>query len=152
MTMINGFISDWLSHRRVLHQMLTDVTTEQLQMKPWEQGMSLSGLVLHITGSMGMFASTVQNGAYTPAVPSKACATIDELKANIEAQTAQTEAILRTITPEQLDQPIDFFGNVLRGSVLLQNAKDHEIHHKGQMFIYLRIAGIDKLPFFVSRG
>ncbi|SIC68051.1 Uncharacterised protein [Mycobacteroides abscessus subsp. abscessus] len=37
------------------------------------------------------------------------------------------------------------------GIVLLENAKDHEIHHKGQLFTYARLAGIEKLPFFVSR-
>lgn len=152
MTNINGFIGDWLNHRKVLHQMLEDVTTEQLQMKPWEKGMSLSELVLHITGSMGMFAATVKNGVFTKAGPPMAFTTIDELKTNIAADTKQTEAILRTITPEQLNQPIEFFGSTMPGGVLLQNAKDHEIHHKGQLFVYLRLAGIENLPFFVSRG
>lgn len=152
MTSMDKFIKDWLSHRKVLHEMLEEVTTEQLSMKPWETGMSLSGLVLHITGAMGMFASTVKNGAYTPSGQPKPFETIEELKANIAADTEQTEAILRSITPEQLEQSIDFFGNAAPGSILLQNAKDHEIHHKGQLFVYLRLAGIEKLPFYVSRA
>ncbi|QHW33983.1 damage-inducible protein DinB [Paenibacillus rhizovicinus] len=152
MTTINEFIGEWLSHRKVLHQMLEDVTTEQLQLKPWEKAMTLSGLILHITGAMGMFANTVKNGVYTQAVPPKAFTTIDELRANIAADTEETEAILRSIAPEQLEQSIDFFGHAMTGSALLQNAKDHEIHHKGQLFIYLRLAGIEKLPFFVYRG
>jgi hypothetical protein len=39
MTNINGFIGEWLSRRKVLHQMLEELTTEQLSMKPWEKGM-----------------------------------------------------------------------------------------------------------------
>jgi uncharacterized damage-inducible protein DinB len=152
MTTINEFTKSWLSHRKVLHEMLADVTTEQLQLKPWEQAMSVSGLVLHITGAMGMFANTVKNGVFTQPVPPKPFATIEELRANIAADTEQTEAVLRAITPEQLENAIDFFGHSMTGGMLLQQAKDHEIHHKGQLFIYLRMAGIEKLPFFVSRG
>ncbi|QHT62233.1 damage-inducible protein DinB [Paenibacillus lycopersici] len=152
MTTIDGFISDWLSHRKVLHQMLEEVKTEQLDMKPWEKGMTLSGLVLHITGAMSMFANTLKNGEYTPSAPPQAFVTIEELRANVAADTEATEAVLRSIAPEKLEQTIEVFGRSMTGSELLQSAKDHEIHHKGQMFIYLRLAGIEKLPFFIYRG
>lgn len=148
---INEFIAAWKSHRKVLHDMLADVTDEQLSFKPWEKAMSLQELVLHITGSMDMFAKTVQNGVFAPG-DKHAYATADELRAGVAAATEQTETILRALTPSQLEQTIDFFGNPLSGSLLLQNGKDHEIHHKGQLFIYLRLVGIEKLPFFVSRG
>lgn len=151
MTNINEFIAAWRSHRNVLHDMVADVTTEQMSFKPWEKGMSIAELVLHITGSMDMFVKTVQNGVFTPG-SKQAYTTADELRAGVAGATEQTEAILRSLTPEQLAQSIDFFGNSLPGFVLLQNAKDHEIHHKGQLFTYLRLAGIEKLPFFVSRG
>ncbi|MGO4106978.1 DinB family protein [Paenibacillus sp. YAF4_2] len=151
MTNINEFIAGWKSHRNVLHDMLAEVTTEQLSFKPWEKGMTVAELVLHITGAMDMFAKTVQHGVYTPG-SKQSFASAEELRAGVAAATEQTEAILRTLTPEQLAQSIDFFGNPVPGFALLQNAKDHEIHHKGQLFTYLRLAGIEKLPFFVSRG
>ncbi|MFC5529834.1 DinB family protein [Cohnella yongneupensis] len=151
MTNINAFIKDWQSHRKVLQAMLDVVTTEQLSYRPWEKGMSVSELALHIAGAMNMFVSTVKNGAYTPGQKATPPSTIEELKAKIAADTEQSEAILTSITPEQLEQSIDFFGHPITGAVLLQNAKDHEIHHKGQMFVYLRMAGIENLPFFVSR-
>lgn len=152
MTTIDGFIQGWLSHRKVLHDMLADVTTEQLSFKPWDNGMSLSELALHITGAMGMFAATVKNGAYVPGAQREPIATIEELRAAVAEDTHRTEAQLRTITTEDLEREIDFFRNRATGEKLLQNGKDHEIHHKGQLFIYLRIAGIEKLPFYVSRG
>ncbi|WP_347813051.1 DinB family protein [Paenibacillus sp. BK033] len=120
--------------------------------KPWEKGMSLAQLVLHITGAMDMFAKTVQNGVYTPGAKPAAPSTIEELKSVVAAATEQTEAVLRSLTPEQLEAPIDFFGNSLSGHALLQNAKDHEIHHKGQLFVYLRLVGIEQLPSYVSKG
>jgi Uncharacterized protein conserved in bacteria len=151
MTDINEFIAGWKSHRNVLHDMLAEVSTEQLSFRPWEKGMSIAELVLHITGAMDMFAKTVQNGVYTPG-SKQTVATAEELRAAAAAATEQAEAVLRSLTPEQLAQSIDFFGNPVPGFALLQNAKDHEIHHKGQLFTYLRLTGIEKLPFFVSRG
>ncbi|MFF2481470.1 DinB family protein [Paenibacillus sp. NPDC058071] len=152
MTNMNEFISGWMSHRNTLHQMLEEVTTEQLAFKPWEKGMSVSELILHITGSMSMFALTVKNSEHTQPGAPKPFATADEFRANVTAVTEQTVEMLKSLAPEQLDKLIAFFGNTLPGSALLQNAKDHEIHHKGQLFTYLRLAGIEKLPFFVSRG
>ncbi|WP_349679045.1 MULTISPECIES: DinB family protein [Aneurinibacillus] len=28
---------------------------------------------------------------------------------------------------------------------------DHEVHHKGQLFLYARLIGIEKLPFFITQ-
>ncbi|WP_336771180.1 DinB family protein [Paenibacillus sp. MMO-58] len=151
MTNINEFIAGWKNHRKVLHDLLADVTTEQLSFRPWEKGMSVQELVLHITGAMDMFVKTVQNGVHTQG-DKHAYATADELRAGVAATTESTEAILRSLTPEQLAHTIDFFGNQVPAFALLQNAKDHEIHHKGQLFTYLRLVGIEKLPFFVGRG
>ncbi|MFC5451802.1 DinB family protein [Paenibacillus aestuarii] len=152
MSNIEAYVQQWLSHRKVVHQMLEEVNSEQLQFKPWENGMSFSQLVQHITNAMGMFATTVKNGTYTPGAKSQEFRSVAELQAKVAADTEQTEAILRSLTAEDLERPIEFFGHTLPGSVLLQNAKDHEIHHKGQLFIYLRLLGIEKVPFFVSRG
>lgn len=152
MTDINAFIKEWMSHRRVLLQMLEEVADERLAMKPWDKAMSVSGLVQHIAGAMGMFVNTVKNGTFTPGAPAQEIASAEELRASVAEKTEQTEAVLRSITEEQLNQSIDFFGRSVPGHALLQQAKDHEIHHKGQLFVYLRLAGIEKLPFFVSHG
>ncbi|MCM3626912.1 DinB family protein [Paenibacillus glycanilyticus] len=55
---INEFIAGWKSHRNVLNDMLEEATTEQLSFKPWEKGMTVAELALHITGSMDMFMKT----------------------------------------------------------------------------------------------
>lgn len=147
----NVFVTNWLNHRKVLLAMLDTVQNENLQYKPWEKAMSLSTLVLHINGSMDMFAHTVKNGVFTPPSTAKQAETIEELKAIVAADTASTKALLETLTDEQLEKEIDFHGMKMAGIDLLENGKDHEIHHKGQLFIYLRLLGIETLPFFVSR-
>lgn len=151
MSEINEIIASWKSHRNVLHAMLNDAQTEHLGLKPWEKAMSLSALTQHIVGAMDMFVRLVKNGAYTPGDKPQPVETADELRARVAANTEASEAIIRSLSPEQLDATLDFFGAKLTGRQLLRRAIDHEIHHKGQLFIYLRMAGVESLPMFMEK-
>lgn len=151
MSEINEIIASWRSHRNVLHGLLDRASTDSLGLKPWEKAMSLSELALHIVGSMDMFVRLVKNGAYTPGEKTQPVATADELRARVATRTEESEANLRSLSPEQLDATLDFFGAKLTGRQLLRRAIDHEIHHKGQLFIYLRMAGVESLPMFMEK-
>ncbi|PLS15993.1 damage-inducible protein DinB [Bacillus sp. M6-12] len=152
MAKINGFIDSWLSHRKALLELADTFGDDQLQFKPWENAMSLSELVLHITGATSMFAQTVKNGVFTPPPEPKAFETASDLKAIIQNETEKTVSDLESLTDEQLELPVEFYGMTMPGLDLLENGKDHEIHHKGQLFTYARLLGIESLPFFVSRS
>ena len=151
MSEINEIVASWRSHRNVLLSLLKDARTEHLGLKPWENAMSLSELVLHIVGAMDMFGRLVKNGAYTKGEGSEPVGTADELRARVSARTDESEAILRSLTPDQLEATLDFFGAKLTGRQLLRRAIDHEIHHKGQLFVYLRMAGVESLPMFMEK-
>ncbi len=153
MAKINGLITGWMSHRKVLFELIDTFEDQHLQYKPWEGAMSLSELVLHISGAMAMFADIVKNGVFTPpSEPPKQIETISELKAKVEAITNQTKATLEALSDEQLNALVEFAGMKMPGIALLESGKDHEIHHKGQLFTYARLNGIESLPFFVNRS
>lgn len=66
----------------------------------------------------------------------------------------KTVAILEQLTEEQLDREIDLtsaFGRKVTGRALLQLAMEHEIHHKGNLFVYVREMGHTELPFYQQR-
>jgi uncharacterized damage-inducible protein DinB len=152
MAKVNGFVAGWMSHRKALLELLDTIEDQHLHYKPWENAMSLSELVLHISGAMGMFAQTVKNGVFTPPSEPKPFETTNDLKAIVQAETDQTKSDLESLTDERLDQLVEFYGMKMPGIALLQSGKDHEIHHKGQLFTYARLVGIETLPFFVSRS
>ncbi|KKK36151.1 damage-inducible protein DinB [Mesobacillus campisalis] len=147
-----GFTSGWMSHRKALIELLDTLNDGQLNYKPWENGMTLSELVLHTTGATAMFAQTVKNGEFTPPSGPNAVESVQKLKEVVQEQTELTQAVLESLTGEQLGKLIDFSGMKMTGSVMLETARDHEIHHKGQLFTYARMLGIEELPFFVSRA
>ncbi|MGI8385028.1 DinB family protein [Robertmurraya sp. P23] len=151
MSKLSGFISGWLSHRKALLELLKVVNDEQLSFRPWENGMSLSELALHISGSTSMFVNTVKTGVFTPPTEKKEVSTAKELIELVEAQTEYAKQELEKLTDEQLKSIIAFAGMDLPGKAILELAKDHEIHHKGQLFTYVRLLGIEEVPFFIYR-
>jgi uncharacterized damage-inducible protein DinB len=151
MSNLSGFISGWLSHRKALLELLKVVNDEQLSFRPWENGMSLSELTLHISGSTSMFVKTVNTGVFTPPTEKKEVSTAKELIELVEAQTEYAKQELEKLTDEQLKSIITFAGMDLPGKAMLELAKDHEIHHKGQLFTYVRLLGHEEVPFFIYR-
>jgi uncharacterized damage-inducible protein DinB len=149
---MKNYIASWMSHRKALLELIDALDdNENLQYKPWDGGMTLSELVLHISNSTDMFANTVKQGVFVPPTTPKTPETIGELKQMVQSETEQTKSILESITEEQLNQLVEFAGMKMPGMAMLETAKDHEIHHKGQLFTYARLIGIEELPFFVSR-
>jgi uncharacterized damage-inducible protein DinB len=149
---MKNFIGSWMSHRKALLEIIEALNdNDNLQYKPWDGGMTLSELVLHISSSTAMFANTVKQGVFVPPTTPKTPETIEELKQLVQSETDQTISILESITDEQLNQLVEFAGMKMPGMAMLESAKDHEIHHKGQLFTYARLIGIEELPFFVSR-
>ncbi|WP_244532602.1 DinB family protein [Mesobacillus persicus] len=148
---INHFMDSWMSHRKALLELIDTFENEHLNYRPWDKAMTLSELVLHISSSTGMFVESVKNGVFAPPSTPKMPETTEELKQLVEKETQQTKRNLEELTESQLNQIVEFSGMKMPGMALLESAKDHEIHHKGQVFTYARLIGIENLPFFISR-
>lgn len=71
--------------------------------------------------------------------------TIAEIIAAFQQAVAANDAVLATLTPQQFDKPVNFYGmNISLGDALWFELFDH-IHHRGQLSVYVRLAGA-KLP------
>ena len=72
-------------------------------------------------------------------------------KTTAEQLTNETRVLLEGLSDDDFDKIISTsqaFGQDVPGSVLLAMSLDHEIHHKGQLFVYARMLGFDKVPPF----
>ncbi|CAM3431924.1 DinB family protein [Marinicrinis lubricantis] len=152
MTVLDTFVAGWMPHRKALLELLDCIGEDQLNYKPWEKAMTFSELALHITGSTLFFIGIVKGEERDPNVEAPKARSLAELKQLAQEQTELTKSQLESITAEQLDQIVEFAGMKLPGSALLQLAKDHEVHHKGQLFTYARTAGVENVPFFFKRS
>ncbi|WP_026581250.1 DinB family protein [Bacillus sp. J33] len=144
----------FLSHRKVTNELISKIDENNYDYKPTETSMPAGKLVTHMLTSFYMFTKTVKVGN-----ASVFGEKFDDLPHNLsEAAAAYTEKsidLISSLTNEELNRSIDMtqiFGIELTGSELLQIAMDHEIHHKGNLFVYVREMGHTDLPMFVSRG
>lgn len=143
----------WLFHRLVGNEIIDMVSDEHLDFRPWEGAMTLKELALHIVFSTHKFAETVQLGTTVSSTVEKEVNTAEELKQLVHEVTEKTKTILEGLTEEKLKAVVDatrVIGTYLPGTSLLHIMRDHEIHHKGQLFVYARMIGLENLPMFMK--
>jgi uncharacterized damage-inducible protein DinB len=146
MNRIEQFVNSWLRHRLVLEELLEKIGDEHLEFKPYEKAMSLKELVLHTVYTGAMFAVAVKSGKASRPDPSQMppVSSMGELRGLVSDLTARTKTDLLQLTEEKLGALVDFTALLdihPPGEALLTMMRDHEIHHKGQLYVYARLTG-----------
>jgi uncharacterized damage-inducible protein DinB len=142
--------NDWLQHRKVLEELLEQIDDTHIAFKPWDGAMTLGELALHIVVSNDSFVSMVRTEKFDIAEAPK-CETMEDVRKVVRDFTQKTLAKYEDFTDEELERENSASHPKLKGAKknYLQAVYDHEIHHKGQLFTYARMAGIKAdLPFF----
>ncbi len=152
-TRAQQYLSHWILHRGALSDLVDRLPEGSAGFRPWPQAMTTEGLVWHIVQSTDRFFQAVRTGSMPPRpaqqdVPQ----TIAAVRELLHARTATDRELLEGLTDAQFDAVLAF-GPVgeLPGVTLLGLALDHEIHHKGQLWTYARMCGVEP-PSFVKRG
>ncbi|AEJ42251.1 DinB family protein [Alicyclobacillus acidocaldarius] len=155
MSKVESVLTHWHSHRDVLAPLVDSVPEDKLDFKPWDGAMSFRDLVWHILSTGAWFAAAAKTGRITNQPERPDLSTKQAILQAISSLTDRTHADVASVSDEQLESLVDtkaVFGADLPVNVLLSSMIDHEVHHKGQLFVYARIMGAEKLPFFVHRG
>ncbi|MFD2639516.1 DinB family protein [Piscibacillus salipiscarius] len=149
MSKVESFLNDWLNHREKLEALLEKIDDEHVHYKPWDGGMSLGTLALHVALAGDMFANMVKTEKMeAPDMPK--FDTMDEVREKVKELTESTKKKIQEMTDEELDQQNEAELPQMKGTKFnyLQGMYEHEIHHKGQLFIYARMVGVKDVPFF----
>ncbi|WP_026694311.1 DinB family protein [Peribacillus kribbensis] len=146
------FLQSFLSHRQVTNELIQFITPENYGFKPSETSMEAAKLARHIMESSYKFASVVKTGSLAPF--QEKTAEEPDLHKFAEVYTNKTKEILASLSDQDFEKDVDvsaIFGSSMTGLQLLRSALEHEIHHKGALFVYVRGMGHTELPFFVKR-
>ncbi len=153
MTSAKQFLESWNRHRLVTVELVDLIGEEHLNFKPWDGAMTLGELVIHMMTSGTWFTSAVTSGVLGKPGDKPEISTMADLKKYVHETTDATNAVLSSLTDEQMDKLIDatkVFKVNMPAIVLLSAMRDHEIHHKGQLFVYARMTGVQNPPMFVK--
>lgn len=142
-------MNEWLQHRKVLEELLELIDDEHINFKPWEGAMTLGELALHVAGWNEVFVSMVKTEEFTsPDIPE--CKTMGDVRKAVKEFTQKTKATYESFTDADLEAENNSSHPKLQGPKkrYLTAMYDHEIHHKGQLFMYARMIGVKEVPFF----
>src|SRR5262245_52059756 len=146
---LDSYIKTWNRIHEQTKRIIAVAPNDKYDWKPCESAMSLGELVNHPwIAEWGLIEA-----ALTGSFPKEWPAPLKDTAAVLEAfDKAHKEAVAKVaaLTPEQLAEDVAPFGpdHPLTRMATLIATLEHEIHHRGQIYTYLRIAGCEIPPLF----
>ncbi|UOQ95378.1 DinB family protein [Halobacillus shinanisalinarum] len=144
------FIDYFLSHREITKELAAKIDPKHYTYKPTPTSMEAQKLVNHIIESTYTFVR-LANKQDTEKLLDENDST--DLTEKVNTYTEATVKLLSALSDDDFEQVIDvsqILGKKVPASQLLNMAIDHEINHKGNLFVYLREMGHTNLPMYVK--
>jgi uncharacterized damage-inducible protein DinB len=144
------FITTWEREFQTTLKILKAYPTDKIDLKPSEKSKSAKDLAWTFVGEEGVIIDGVCKGKIDFMNTPKAPATIQEVISTYENSHKSNVDKVKALTEAELNSPIPWMiapkqmGQVRRADVLWMAVMDN-VHHRGQLSVYLRIAGA-KVP------
>lgn len=139
---VQDFLGDWTSASAGTIRVLESLTDDKLNQVIVEGHNSLGWLGWHLAtcpmffgGQVGLTLTPVGNPKEVPAQ----AAVIVEAYKNIAANIASE---VEKLTDEQMVESVQTFAGLTPRGAMLRSLIDHQTHHRGQMTVLLRQAGL----------
>ena len=142
---ISDFISEFDSETSATSKIFNNLTDKSLGQKVTENGRSLGKLAWHITGTfgeMGSAAGLQVQSIDEKSIPSSAKVIVDEYS---KSASSFKEAVIKSWPDDSLQEEINMYGQTWTKSQTLTSMIVHQIHHRAQMTVLMRQAGL-KVP------
>ena len=141
--MINDFITDWSHAAEGTLRVLQSLSDEKLDQAIIEGHSSLGWLGWHLATSPAFFAGLVgldiKSAIGENKESIKVADIVETYKKVVEAVKSAVES---NLTDEKLVEKIESFAGETTRGALLRRLIDHQTHHRGQMTVLLRQAGL----------
>ncbi|OGU65697.1 MAG: hypothetical protein A2499_16260 [Stygiobacter sp. RIFOXYC12_FULL_38_8] len=143
---INDFSSSWKYESGATIKVFGNLTNESLNQKVTENGRSLGFIAWHITISFGEMMSkaglSFENFDENAPVP----ADVEKIKSEYEKLSAKMSSqVERDWNDGMLNDELNMYGQVWKRGDVLASLLAHQTHHRGQMTVLMRQAGL-KVP------
>jgi uncharacterized damage-inducible protein DinB len=150
MSKAEEFVSSFMGHRASTLQLAEKI--QDASFRPWEKALTAGELFGHMASAGLLFSNSVAQGAVVRPNPPAEKPDLSDMivvRELLKQQTNETIALLQGLPDSAFDTLIDasaMFGREVPGGFLLAILRDHEIHHKGQLFVYARMTGVQEMP------
>lgn len=143
---INDFLEAWKYESEATLKVIKNLTDQSLNHKVAVEGRSLGFIAWHITQTIGEMMS--KTGLLFPDFDEKA--KMPNLTKDITVQYEKYSGMLKNQIEENwkdemLKDDLNMYGQVWKRSSVLSSLITHQAHHRGQMTVLMRQAGL-KVP------
>ena len=135
-------VSNWNRIHKDTSRVLRAAPDDKLDWRPKDDMFTMRELIGHIPQAELVLVRSALAGS-TQKVPFDFSRSAEEIATAFDSQHAELAREVSTLTAEQLKEEVEFHGKRLRRGVLLAFVTEHEIHHRGQLYTYYRLAGIE---------
>lgn len=136
------FVSNWNRIHKDTSRVLRAAPDDKLDWRPREDMFTMRELIGHIPQAEVVLVRSALAG-FDQKVPFDISRTAGEIASAFDAQHDELVSEVSKLTAEQWKEDVEFHGRRLRRGVLLWFVTEHEIHHRGQLYTYYRLAGIE---------
>ncbi len=140
---ISEFVDDWARESGISIKVQRALTDSSLSQKSDPEGNTLGKIAWHMAGMIGAAGSAAGLQVPAPArgtePPSSASGIADVYETAARALGEQASSKLKD---EQLASEVTLYGRTMPLALALQGLVRHQIHHRAQMTILMRMAGL----------
>jgi uncharacterized damage-inducible protein DinB len=147
---LDSFIKNWHRIHGQSTRLMSVAPSDQFDWRPCETAMPLGELMNHLWIAEGLLVEAAFTGRFPKEHPEPKKTTAEVIAA-FDAAHAENAARVAALTPEQLAEEIMPFGEnhgSMTRKAVLHAMHEHEIHHRGQLYVYLRQLGAAVPPLF----
>ena len=140
---IEDFTTSWKHESAATLKLFKNITNESLNKKDNENVRSIAALAWHITITLNEMLNKAGLSVIGPDEHSEAPTTISEIILAYEQSALSViEQVKQNWTNESLLEEILMYGQVWKKGIVLTVLIKHEAHHRGQLTVLMRQAGL----------
>lgn len=143
---VEDFIHEWSASAEGTLNVIEAITNDKLEQSIIEGHSSLGWLAWHLVGSAGFFGGLVGMEVDVPDQSQPIPTNVEEIVAAYEKAMESVKSEASKLNDASLLEAVPAFGAEIPRGHLLRTFVDHQTHHRGQMTVLLRQAGLTVPP------
>lgn len=140
---IEEFIKDWSFERQATLKIISSLTDDSLKKKAYKEGRTLGYLAWHLATTISEMIGKTGMKIYFLDPESDNPTKVKDIKIAYDKVSGElTERLLAEWNDKTLTEEVDMYGEKWKKGEALESLVKHQIHHRGQMTVYMRLAEV----------
>jgi uncharacterized damage-inducible protein DinB len=145
---IESFVRNWNRIHKQTSRALRATPVDKMEWRPKEGMFTLRELVTHIPQAEFMLARSALAGSIQKVQLDLSNLAPEEIADIFDRQHAELAEEVSKLGSEQAGEIMEIFGKSMSRIALLQGMAEHEIHHRGQLYAFLRLVDVEPPSLF----